>query len=176
MAKTNVEHARTCAIELFEKANIIINKQEKKEIEIADFGLDDFEKIGLSLVIYVNTDRVCAKELALLPNQICPEHLHPAIPEKNYPGKEETFRCRYGTVYLYVSGDSVENPKATVDRKYKDNFTVWHEIVLHPGEQYTLKPNTLHWFQAGEEGTVVSEFSTSSYDECDIFTDKNIIR
>ena len=172
----NIDEIRKQAMELYDKANIVINDSEKQGFEIADFGLDDFYKIGLSLVIYVNTDRVCAKELALMPRQICPEQRHPAIPEKNYPGKEETFRCRYGTVYLYVEGDPVAEPKAVIDDKYKDTFTVWHEIVLHPGEQYTLYPNTLHWFQSGEEGAVVSELSTSSYDECDIFTDPDIIR
>ena len=51
-------------------------------------------------------------------------------------------------------------------------FNVWHEIVLKPGEQYTLAPNTLHWFQAGPEGAIVSEFSSSSRDRFDIFTAK----
>ena len=55
-------------------------------------------------------------------------------------------------------------------------YTVYHEIRLLPGEQYTLKPNTLHWFQGGPEGAVVSEFSTTSRDELDIFTDPRIRR
>ena len=42
--------------------------------------------------------------------------------------------------------------------------------------QYTLPPDTLHWFQAGPEGTVVSEFSTHSDDASDIFTDPDIHR
>ena len=53
---------------------------------------------------------------------------------------------------------------------------VFHEIELLPGQQYTMGPNTLHWFQAGEEGAVISEFSTTSYDECDLFTDPAIVR
>ena len=53
-------------------------------------------------------------------------------------------------------------------------FTCRHEIVLHPGEQYTIYPNTLHWFQAGPEGAIVSEFSTKSRDEYDIYTDPDI--
>ncbi|MDD8016086.1 MAG: D-lyxose/D-mannose family sugar isomerase, partial [Acidobacteriota bacterium] len=44
------------------------------------------------------------------------------------------------------------------------------------GEQYTLPPGTLHWFQAGDQGAVVSEFSSTSFDEKDIFTDPNIKR
>ena len=29
------------------------------------------------LLVYVNTDRYCAKELVLYPGQECPEHRHP---------------------------------------------------------------------------------------------------
>ena len=50
------------------------------------------------------------------------------------------------------------------------------EIVLRPGEQWTIPPDTLHWFQAGDEGAVVSEFSTRSRDETDVFTDPRIVR
>lgn len=39
-----------------------------------------------------------------------------------------------------------------------------------------MYPNTRHWFQAGDEGAVISEFSTKSYDEYDIFTDPRIKR
>jgi D-lyxose ketol-isomerase len=48
--------------------------------------------------------------------------------------------------------------------------------VLRPGEQYTIFPNTLHWFQGGDEGAVVSEFSTTSRDESDVFSDARIDR
>ena len=50
------------------------------------------------------------------------------------------------------------------------------EIVLAPGEQYTIPPDTLHWFQAGAEGAIVSEFSTQSRDELDVFSDPQIVR
>jgi D-lyxose ketol-isomerase len=53
---------------------------------------------------------------------------------------------------------------------------VWHEIPLKPGEQHTVFPDTLHWFQAGAEGAVVSEFSTRNTDEADIFTDPRVRR
>lgn len=47
---------------------------------------------------------------------------------------------------------------------------------LLPGEQFTIPPNTHHWFQAGEEGAIVSEFSSTSRDAFDIFTDPRIKR
>jgi D-lyxose ketol-isomerase len=53
---------------------------------------------------------------------------------------------------------------------------VFHELILDPGEQYTIPPNTLHWFQAGDQGAIVSEFSSISRDDIDIFTDPRIRR
>ena len=148
--------------------------EEKKRIEIADFGLNQLERYGLQLITYVNTERVCAKELVLFPYQICPEHLHP--PFDDYEGKEETFRCRWGKVYLYVPGEPTRSIFREPPEDRRAYFTVWHEIELGPGDQYTLYPNTPHWFQAGEEGAVVSEFSTKSVDEKDVFTDPDIRR
>ncbi len=48
--------------------------------------------------------------------------------------------------------------------------------MLRPGEQLTIPPDTLHWFEAGDEGAIVSEFSTRSRDESDVFTDPRIRR
>ena len=39
-----------------------------------------------------------------------------------------------------------------------------------------MPPDTLHWFQAGPEGAIVSEFSTQSRDDLDVFTDPEIAR
>jgi len=55
-------------------------------------------------------------------------------------------------------------------------FTVRYEIILKPGDQYTIPLNTLHWFQAGDEGAVISEFSSTNRDEYDIFTDPYVKR
>lgn len=174
MLREEYERARSRAIKYLEKAGIVITSEEKKSVEVTDYGLNMLEKIGLQILVYVNTNRVCAKELVLFPRQICPEHRHPPIGDD--PGKEETFRCRWGRVYLYVPGEPTQNPKAIIPENKKEFFTVWHEIELNPGEQYTLVPNTLHWFQAGDEGAIISEFSTSSRDEFDIFTDPDIKR
>lgn len=174
LTKIQLEEARKKAQEYFSIAGIILTKEEKSNIEVADFGLNDLEHTGLEIVTYVNTSRCCAKELVLFPRQTCPEHRHPPI--EGELGKEETFRCRWGTVYLYVSGEAYENIKCKIPKLTPGAYTVFHEIILHPGEQYTIYPNTLHWFQAGSEGAVVSEFSTKSRDEADIFTDVDIKR
>ena len=88
--------ARQRAAAMLVEAGIVLTPREREKIEIADFGLGRLDEIGLQIVVYVNTDRVCAKELVLFPHQRCPEHRHP--PVKGEPGKEETFRVRRGAV------------------------------------------------------------------------------
>ena len=146
--------ARERAATMLAEAGIVLTPAEREAIEVADFGLARLDEIGLEIVTYVNTERVCAKELVLFPGQMCPEHRHP--PVDGGPGKEETFRCRRGTVHLHVEGQD--------------------ELVLRPGDQQTIPPDTLHWFQAGPEGAVISEFSTQSRDELDVFSDPRIVR
>ncbi len=146
--------ARERAAAMLAEAGIVLTPHEREQIEIADFGLDRLDEVGLQIVVYVNTDRVCAKELVLFPHQRCPEHRHP--PFDDQPGKEETFRVRRGAVHLHVEGAG--------------------DIVLGPGGQYTIPPDTLHSFEAGDEGAIVSEFSTTSRDALDVFTDPGIVR
>jgi D-lyxose ketol-isomerase len=173
---TRAQYDEACrrTLQYLDKACIAISKEEKGRIEVAEFGLGRLDEVGLEILTYVNTDRVCAKELVLFPRQLCPDHRHPAVGDQ--PGKEETFRCRWGEVYVYVPGEAAREPKARVAEDIARHLTVWHEVVLHPGDQYTLYPDTPHWFQAGDQGAVVSEFSTRSRDESDIFADPRIER
>jgi len=109
-----------------------------------------------------------------VPRPDLPEHRHP--PFDGTPGKEETFRCRRGLVYLYLEGPPAEQPSCWPAKADRGAYTVWHEVVLRPGEQQLVSPNTLHWFQAGPDGAIVSEFSTQSRDDLDVFTDPDIAR
>jgi D-lyxose ketol-isomerase len=145
--------ARAYAVERLRAAGVLITDDEALKIEVADFGLGRLSEIGLLVLVYVNTDRYCAKELVLSPGQMCPEHRHP--PFAGTQGKEETFRCRLGHVDLIVGST---------------------RISLEAGDQYTIPPDTLHSFQAGSEGAVVTEFSSASRDDLDIFTDPLIVR
>jgi D-lyxose ketol-isomerase len=169
-----VRDARAATRGMLAHLGIAITPDEAAGIEVADFGLSDLAQSGLQLITYINTDRVCAKELIMLPGQTCPEHYHPPVGAEL--GKEETFRCRWGEVYLYLPGEPASEPRCTVPKGSEEHYTVWHEVHLRPGEQYTIYPGTRHWFQAGAEGAIVSEFSTKSRDESDIFTDPRIVR
>jgi D-lyxose ketol-isomerase len=166
-----IDEARAYAAAQLEALGIVLTDEERASIEVTDFGLGRLRETGLQLLVYVNTDRHCAKELVLYPGQTCAEHRHP--PFEGTPGKEETFRCRSGLVYLYVEGEPAPNPACEPPPGV---YTVRHEIELRPGGQYTIPPDTLHWFQAGPEGAVVSEFSTASRDELDVFSDPAVRR
>ena len=176
--RSEVESARAKAIEYFNRAGIVLTPQEQQAIEVAEYDLGMFETIGLQLLTYFNTGRASARELFLLPGQTCPEHYHPPFNDEcgANPGKEETFRCRYGTVYLYVDGEPAPDPAVQAPQKRNEYFTASHEIVLNAGDQYTLVPGTKHWFRAGGEGAIVSEFSTRILDEADVFTDPEVKR
>ena len=170
MKRSEYVRMEKLARDYFKKANIVVREDEP--VEVADFGLGMVEKVGLQLCVYINTERVCAKEMVLLPHQTCPEHKH--VDSYGQQGKEETFRCRYGKVYLYVEGEGKKDEIGAL--LPETDTTVYHEIVLNPGEQYTIMPGTLHWFTSGDEGAVISEFSTMSTDETDVFTDNRIVR
>ena len=194
--RSQVRDAQARAAKILERVGIQLTPQERDHIEVAEFGLGELERTGLELVVYVNTDRYCAKELILFPRQTCPQHQHPPVGKD--PGKMETFRCRWGKVWLYVEAPKTVAPQspaaesehggkglppysnmpiqARVPQGSEKFYTVFHEIEMNPGDQYTIPPGVLHWFQAGDDGAIVSEFSSTSRDEFDIFTDPRIIR
>ena len=86
---------------MYNKAHIVLTEKEKEDIEIADFGLDDFYKTGLSIVTYVNTDNCCAKEMVLHPFQTCPEHIHAPIEEIKSKGKKKLSESDMGK-YIFM--------------------------------------------------------------------------
>lgn len=175
MNEQEVSNRRKAAAAWYANAGIVLTKEEQETIEIADFGLGKIDEVGLQAVTYINNDRYCGKEMLLLPGQICPEHRHPKRAD-GASGKQETFRCRWGVVYVYVPGDVTANPKAKPPKGDEAYYTCQHEIILHPGEQFTMLPDTPHWFTSGDEGCIVSEFSSNSDDTSDIFTDTRIQR
>jgi D-lyxose ketol-isomerase len=174
VSRVEAEGARQQARSMLGAAGIILTPDEERRIEIADCGLGDLRREGLQLITYVNNERYCAKELVLFPGQTCPQHRHPPVDGR--PGKQETFRCRSGRVFLYLSGEPTPEPHCLPPEGSREWYTVWHEVPLAPGEQFTIPPDTPHWFQAGEEGAIVSEFSSTSTDEADIFEDPRVVR
>jgi D-lyxose ketol-isomerase len=174
LTKTEVLQARKRALAYMEKAGVVLSEKEKEAISVTDFGLSDLERQGGQILTFFNTERLSAKVIVLLPWQILPEHWHPAI-DKDV-GKEEIMRVRWGEVYLYVPGEPTSQPKAKIPPGEEKNFTVWHEVILNPGDQYILQPQVIHWFQAGLDGAVIDDYSSTARDLQDGFTNPKIVR
>jgi D-lyxose ketol-isomerase len=165
--------ARERAAEFIKKARVHITAEEIDRIDPVDFGLSRLDTEGAEILTMVQTDRISVKLLVLFPNQTEPEHWHP--PVGSDPGKEETIRIIWGTVYFYIDGPD------TLERGFivpgKENvYTLRHELTLKPGDQLTCKPGEKHWFQAGGEGAVLFSFSSVARDILDGFTDPAINR
>jgi len=174
ITRDEYETARRRAEEMLARAGILARRDELDQIEVVDLGLGELEQTGLQILTLVNTGEVGVKVLVLFPNQAFSQHKHP--PLGDYPGKEETFRCQWGTLYLYTPGDPTPQPNARPPSHRRHTYTVWHETVLRPGDQATSPPNTFHWFQAGKDGAVVWSFSSRATDVDDVFTDPDVRR
>jgi D-lyxose ketol-isomerase len=174
ITRSEQESTRKQAVEILAKAGVVVRQGEIDQMEVADFGLSELEQSGVQIVTLVDTEKIAAKLLVLLPNQIEPEHRHPRLGD--YEGKEETIRCEWGELYLYGPGEPTLNPKGHPPEHRRRTYTVWHEYVLRPGDQITFPPNISHWFQGGPEGAVVWSFSTKVVDVEDVFTDPDVRR
>ncbi|MFN2220966.1 MAG: D-lyxose/D-mannose family sugar isomerase, partial [Candidatus Promineifilaceae bacterium] len=71
--RSEVRQLQARAAAMLDEEGIELTDEERNNIEVAEFGLGEVERTGLELVVYVNTDRYCAKELILFPGQTCPE-------------------------------------------------------------------------------------------------------
>jgi D-lyxose ketol-isomerase len=168
------EQARRAAGALFTQAGIALRPEELAQVEVADFGLSELAQSGAQILTLLDSDKMAVKLLALLPGQTEPEHTHPR--QGAYAGKEETVRCAWGELYLYGPGEASPTPRACPPAHRRQTYTVWHEHILHPGDQVTFQPGQPHWFQAGPDGVVVWSYSTKATDLVDVFTDPAVRR
>ena len=108
----------------------------------------------------------------------------------HFEGKSETFHIMFGEGML-MSDDAVilyaprgTNPdkipkdlkKRVIDRDISEIITTKRMLYLTPGTIVLLPKHCKHSFLAGKNGAVFLEFSTSSLDEADIFSDERVIR
>ena len=130
------------------KAILNYNKIQLKEnfdMEISHHkGISNFRKTGCFLFNIINKD-YAKKMLVLLPNQRHPLHFHKK--------KEETFHIIAGTLVSRLNGK---------------------KRILYPGDILDIKKNSWHDFQAGEEGCIFDEISTTSFKDDSFYKDNKI--
>ncbi|GFZ39058.1 hypothetical protein BANORC5_10930 [Bacteroides nordii] len=130
-----------------------------KDMWVTDFGLGDFENVGMGGIFWVNNaeQRYFAHAIYLLPGQMIPEHAHVAT---TYPAKHESWMVEKGWAYNFSEvGDETPNAPeipATHGPIKSKNF-----VVQKVGEVLPLKAlTTFHFLMAGPEGAIVSEWAT----------------
>ena len=165
--------ARQEAAIMFRSTGIYVTGEEEERITVTDFELGDLRKEGAQILEWLNTSRVAVRLIALFPFQTLPEHFHRET--KTDPGKEESLRVAAGTVYVYVPGED-NMTYGSIPRFQEENYTVRHEIVLNPGDTYTLAPGIVHWFQAGGDGAVMYTFSSAARDGNNVFTNPATVK
>ncbi len=161
------------ARELLRRSGLALRAEELAGVEVLDFGLGMAGELGLQVVPVLETGQLAIRLVALLAGQTCPEHRHP--PQGDYAGKEETLRCAWGRLYVCTEGEPTERPQAAAPPRWQ-HFTVWRETALAPGDQLSLPPDMLHWFQGGPEGAVAWLFCSRATDAEDVFTDPDVRR
>ena len=144
MKLSDIERYRKQAYDILMEANIQVT--DYNNIEITDFGRNEFERLGLALYIRINEEEYASKWLVTLPGQWCPNHYHKII--------KETFICMDGDVTVWKNDTAV---------------------TLHPGEMITLLPLTWHKFTS-EKGCIIEEITTKQHPDDSYFEDSSIER
>lgn len=144
MKQNEIDQYRKQAFDKLENARIRILNY--RDIEITDFGMNNFEKLGLALHIRVNEEEYASKWLVAWPGQWCPNHYHKLI--------KETFICMNGDVTVWANDSAV---------------------TLGPGEMITLLPFTWHKFTS-REGCIIEEITTKQHPDDSYFEDSRLSR
>ena len=137
-------------------------------LTLNDFGLGNLRKEGFIFIDILQSARLRITLLILLPGQTLPQHIHP--PYDDETGKEETLRVIYGRTGVYVAG-SDKSKSVRIPAGKEAYYTVFEEVVLKPGEQYSVEPGIEHWFQGGQEGSVNICFQNRVDENKNIFLD-----
>jgi D-lyxose ketol-isomerase len=134
--------------------------------DVTDFGLGDFNKIGLTLVNLAEQPEYCEKLMYVRHNQVTPRHYHAA--------KKEDIICRWGR--LAIELPSSAPVRLQVNGEARD-IPPGKPLVLMSGERITLTKGILHAFWADSEYAIVGEVSTANDDAHDnYFENKHVGR
>lgn len=151
--------AKKAYYEMFEAYGYPVTALIEKDAWYTDFGLGDFENVGMGGIFWVNdpVNGYFSHDIYLLPGQMIPEHKH--IKTK-FPAKVESWMVRDGWCYNFTEvGDPaadapaipVSQQETTVSKNYvKQNLG---EIV------HLAKVGSWHFLMAGDQGAIVNEFA-----------------
>ena len=147
--------------EMLDFYDIPVTPLMEKDMWFADFGMKDFENVGMGGIFWVNdpVSGYLGHTIYLLPGQMIPEHCHEAT--ANYPAKNESWYVEEGWAYNFSEvGDETSNPPA-IPEAQKASMKSKNFTVQKKGDYLPLKEIlTSHFLMGGDEGAVVVEFGS----------------
>lgn len=131
----------------------------KRDMWVTDFGLGDFEHVGMGGIFWVNDPefRYFAHSIYLLPGQMIPEHAHVAT--QDFPAKHESWMVNHGWVYNCSEVGGAKGPELLVPASHGP-VRSHHVTLQQKGDMLRLKQlESFHFMMAGTEGAIVEEWA-----------------
>jgi len=151
--------------EMFEEMNYSLTDAMKgnPEFWVVDFGLGDFEHVGMGGIIWFNNKefRYFGHDIYLLPGQMIAEHFHNAA--EDMPAKHESWQVRHGSIFNFSHGGEKKPdvlamlPKSQLDA---DAITCFKFKTMQVGDRDVLSAiGEPHFMMGGKEGAIVTEYA-----------------
>lgn len=151
--------AKKAYYEMFEACGYPVTALVEKDAWYTDFGLGDFENVGMGGIFWVNdpVNGYFSHDIYLLPGQMIPEHSH--IKTK-YPAKVESWMVRNGMCYNFTEiGEAAANAPA-IPTSQQATTKSKNFVPQNAGEIVHLaKVGSWHFLMAGENGAIVHEYA-----------------
>ncbi len=159
MKRSQINAAIREASKAFERHHWILPPNPRWDV--TDFGLGDFDRIGLVLVNLAEQPEYCEKIMYVKKDQVTPTHYHAT--------KKEDIICRWGVLAIEISSQD-ETVRLQINGEERD-ISANEPIYLKAGERITMTRGIRHSFWAHSDYAIVGEVSTANDDVADNFFD-----
>lgn len=145
--------------DMFAYYNVPFTVLMEKDMWVTDFGLGDFENVGMGGIFWVNDPeyKYFAHAIYLLPGQMIPEHAHVATEE--HLAKHESWMVEHGWVYNCSEVGEANNLVPAIPVTHGPVKSC-NATIQKVGDVLRLKElGTFHFMMAGDEGAIVDEWA-----------------
>jgi len=140
--------------------------------DVTDFGLNEWQKVGLVAVNLAQEPEYCEKLMYLRGGMEVPSHCHRV--------KKEDIICRVGQMKVRLwSSEKMANGHPVTTKRNGVPLEVMSgsPIKLEAGERVTIIPGQYHTFTSIANQSIIGEVSTANDDENDnFFADQRVGR
>lgn len=150
--------AKKAYLDMFDFYGVPFTPLMEKDIWFTDFGLGDFENVGMGGIFWINDQDYgyFAHAIYLLPGQMIPEHAHVKTAD---PAKHESWMVNHGWIYNF-SEIGEETPHAPAVPATHGPIKSKNFVKQVVGEVSRLKKlESFHFMMAGPEGAIVDEWA-----------------